>query len=544
MNTNQISDENDGRVRKLIIVGGGSSGWIAAAYLSKALNSNVAITLIESPTIGRIGVGEATIPTIKEELFDFLEIPEEEWMSECKASYKLGIRFQNWKRPASEGGDHYYHNFGEIPSVKGVPLSHVWMYKHQLQGYAKPLDYSCYHASVISDARKSPRYMDGTKAVHYAYHFDALLIAEYLKKWSIERGLTHITDDIVGTELDEGGDIQSLRGASGRKYEADLYVDCTGFAGLLIEKALGEPKINFHDCLLTDRAVAINIPSDSEVEGIRPYTSASAFSSGWTWEIPLYNRAGNGYVYSSAFQTADDAEREIRAWFGKKAEKLDARHIKFVSGRRRRSWVKNCVSIGLSSSFLEPLESTGLYFVYAALYQLVAFFPNKVIDPALRNKFNERVAYMVDDVRDFIVLHFCTSPRTDTPYWRANQNELKLPDTLKEVLELQKAGIPIRKSYHSNNSLYDSFEAGFDRFWTNSNFQSIFAGVNYLPKQPMPLLRHRTDILFEAERVFEDLQRKTDQMMAQLPTQYEYLTSLYAKGRNGGQAALAAKLAG
>jgi len=544
MNTNQIPDDNDGRVRNLIIVGGGSSGWIAAAYLSKALNFNVNITLIESANIGRIGVGEATIPTIKEELFDFLGVPEEEWMAECKASYKLGIRFQNWKKPASEGGDHYYHNFGEMPVVKGVPLSHIWMYKHQQQGFAKTLDYSCYSASPICDAMKSPRYMDGTKALHYAYHFDALLVSEFLKKWSMARGLTHITDDIIGTDLSETGDIQALRGASGRKYEADLYIDCTGFAGLLIEKALGEPKVTFHDCLLTDRAVAINIPSDSTAEGIRPYTTASAFSSGWTWEIPLNNRSGNGYVYSSAFQTAEDAEREVRAWFGKKADNLDVRHIKFISGRRRRSWVKNCVSIGLSSSFLEPLESTGLYFVYAALYQLMACFPNKDIDPALRNKFNERVSYMVDDVRDFIVLHFCTSPRTDTPYWRANQNDLKLPDTLKEALELQKAGIPIRKSYHSNNSLYDSFEAGFDRFWTNSNFQSIFAGVNYLPKQPMPLLRHRPDILLEAERAFDDIQKKTDQLMAQLPSQYDYLASLYTKGKSGEQAVRIVQQAG
>ncbi|WP_284661841.1 tryptophan halogenase family protein [Myxococcus sp. SDU36] len=526
----QSTPESDNRVRKIIIVGGGSSGWMAAAYLNKALNFNVDITLVESPNIPRIGVGEATIPTIKEELFDFLEIPEEEWMAECKATYKLGIRFQNWKKPASQGGDHYYHNFGEMPQVKGVPLSHIWMYSHQQRGFAEPMEYTCYPTSPICDAQKSPRYMDGTKAVHYAYHFDALLMANYLKKWSIERNLTYISDDIVETQLDEGGSIKALRGASGRLYEADLYIDCSGFAGLLIEKALGEPKITFHDCLLTDRAVALNVPSDPTEEGIRPYTTATAFSSGWTWEIPLYGRSGNGYVYSSAFQTAEDAERELRSWFGKKADALDARHIRFISGRRRRSWVKNCVSFGLASSFLEPLESTGLYFVYAALYQLVACFPNKQIEPALRDKFNERVSFMVDDVRDFIVLHFCTSPRTDTPYWRANQNELKLPDTLKEVLELQRAGIPIRKSYHSNEALYSSFEAGFDRFWTNSNFQSIFAGVGYLPRQPMPLLHHRPDILMEGERMFDDIRKKTAQMMSRLPSQYDYLTALYARG--------------
>lgn len=514
------------KVQKIIIVGGGSSGWMAASYIFKALNFNIDLTLIESPRIPRIGVGEATIPTIKEELFDFLGISEEMWMPACKGTYKLGIKFSNWKRSPEKGGDHYYHSFGELPTCKNIPLSHIWMYK-RYNGFKKPHDYSCYQTPAICDQYKSPKFLDGTKAVHYAYHFDALDVANFLKDWCVEKGLKYVRDEIVNVDLDEAGNIKSLLGQDGECYKADLFIDCSGFAGLLIEKALKEPLISFADCLLTDSAVAMNIPSDSEIEGIRPYTTATAFSSGWQWEIPLFGRSGNGYVYSSAFQTAEDAEKEIRKFFGAKADNVEARHIKFKSGRRRRSWVKNCVSFGLSSSFLEPLESTGLYFVYAALYQFMEYFPNKEIDPALRDKFNEKVAYMVEDVKDFIVMHFCTSPREDTAYWKANKYDLKIPESLQQILALQKAGSPIKKSYATDAFLYASFEAGFDRFWTNSNYQCVLSGVEYLPQSYLPLLGHRTDIIEEAEYLFSDIEAKSKFLTGQLPTQYKYLKQMY-----------------
>ncbi|MBL7726984.1 MAG: tryptophan 7-halogenase [Dinghuibacter sp.] len=516
------------KIKKIIVVGGGSSGWMAASYIFKALNFNIDLTVIESPTIPRIGVGEATIPTIKEELFDFLEIPEEEWMPACKGTYKLGIKFVNWKNGPAQGGDHYYHSFGEMPECDNVPLSHIWMHK-RAHGFLKGHDYSCYVTPALCDNLRSPRFMNGKKAVHYAYHFDALDIANYLKDWCIARGLNHVRDNVVNVNLKENGDIESLSGESGEVYDADLFVDCTGFQGLLIEKTLGEPLVSFSDSLLTDSAVAMNIPDEPARDGIRPYTTATAFSSGWQWEIPLFGRSGNGYVYSSAFQTAEEAEREMRAFFGKRAENVNARHIKFKSGRRRRSWVNNCVSFGLSSSFLEPLESTGLYFVYAALYQFMEYFPNKTIDPVLREKFNERVAYMVEDVKDFIVMHFVTSPREDTAYWRANKHEAKIPDSLKQILALQKAGIPIRKSYANNEMLYASFEAGFDRFWTNSNYQCVLAGVNYLPDGYLPLLNHRGDIVQKGEQLIRSIQSRSSKMVKALPTQYEYLSSIFEK---------------
>jgi tryptophan 7-halogenase len=516
------------KIKKIVVIGGGSSGWMAASYISKALNFDIDLTVIESPTIGRIGVGEATIPTIKEELFDFLGIREEEWMPQCNGTYKLGIRFANWRKSPKEGGDHYYHSFGEMPTCQNIPLSHFWMYK-RAHGFTKSHDYSCYPTPYICDKFMSPRHMDGTKAVHYAYHFDALLMANFLRDWSVERGVKHIKDTIVSVNCREDGDIESVTGSTGEIYDADLFIDCSGFEGILIEKTLKEPLISYADSLLTDRAVAINIPSDGERDGIRPYTSATAFSCGWQWEIPLFDRSGNGYVYSSAFQTPEEAEKEMRAFFGSKAETINARHIQFKSGRRRRSWVNNCVSFGLASSFLEPLESTGLYFVYAALYQFIEYFPGKKIDPALRNKFNERIAYMVEDVKDFIVMHFCTSPREDTPYWKANKYDLKIPDSLQEILSLQKAGIPIKKSYNSDEYLYACFEAGFDRFWTNSNYQCVLAGVEFLPAGYLPLLNYRKDMLREADAVFKNIELKSQQLTSELPTQYHYLQAVYSR---------------
>lgn len=446
-------------------------------------------------------------------------------MPACKASYKLGIKFANWKTAPENGGDHYYHSFGETPTCKDIPLSQLWMYK-RAKGFNKPHDYSCYITPYICDELKSPRHLNGDRIVHYAYHFDALLMANYLQKWSIARGIKHLQDDIIRVNLDETGNIKTLQGEKGM-YEADLFVDCSGFAGILIEKALQEPLVSFSDCLLTDSAVAINIPSDPVVHGIRPYTTATAFTCGWQWEIPLFDRSGNGYVYASAFQSADNAEREMRNFFGDKVKNIDARHIKFKSGRRRRSWVKNCVSFGLSSSFLEPLESTGLYFVYAALHQFMQYFPDATMDATLRNKFNERVAYMVEDVKDFIVMHFCTSPREDTEYWRANKFGLKIPDSLKEILALQKTGIPIKKSYANDQLLYASFEAGFDRFWTNSNYQCVLAGVGYLPEAFQPLLHYRPDLIKESEGLFSEIERSAQRLITELPTQYEYLYDLY-----------------
>lgn len=518
------------KIQNIIIIGGGSSGWMSAAYLAKSLNFTVNISLIESPQLDRIGVGEATVPTIQSQFFNYLGIPEEEWMVKCQATYKLGVKFLNWKRPPEMGGDHYYHNFGEIPSINEVPLTHIWIKKRLEENFPTPMAYACFSSLIACDLNKSPKFYDGTRVHHhYAYHFDALRVADFLKDWSVARGVQHIRTNLATAELDTQGNIRCVVGDDGEKYYADLFIDCSGFHAFLIEKILQEPVITFDDSLLTDRAVAINIPEDSAHDGIRPYTSATAFKAGWLWEIPLFYRSGNGYVYSSQFMSDAEAEHEIRTFFGKKVEKLPVRFIKFQSRRRRNAWVNNCVSIGLANSFLEPLESTGIYFIYAALYQLVENFPNKCIDPVYRDKFNDKVRYMVEDVKDFIVMHFKTAQREDTPFWLANKHETKIPDSLQLILERQKSGLPIHKSHKANDELYTAFSAQFENFWTNSNYQCILCGVHYLPNTALPLLQHRDDIMQKAELLFQEIAAKAKQYGDTLPTQYDYLRYLYGK---------------
>lgn len=516
-----LKSNSDSKISNIVVVGGGSSGWIAASYLHKALDLNANITVIEAPSIAKIGVGEATLPSIKVELFDFLGIPEEEWMPKCYATYKLGIKFINWKKPMSHGPEHYYHCFGEMREVDGVPLSHLWMYDQHRQG--KPMEYACYASPHICEHQRSPKYSDGSPAVHYAYHFDALLISEFLKDWSVKRGVKYVQDELQDAVLDDEGNIKFLKGQSGENYSADLFIDCSGFRGFLIDEILKEPFISYADSLLTNKAVAVRTPHNAGHDQIRPYSTATALDNGWAWQIPLTSRLGNGYVYSDHFISPDEAEQELRSLLNTDEE---MRHIKFRSGRRRNSWVKNCVSIGLASSFLEPLESTGIYFVYAALRQLVNHFPGSDINPVLRKNFNERISYMVEDVKDFIVLHYCTSPREDTAFWKANKYDLKISDSLQNILDLQKAGGVVNRSYHGNQSLYSTFEASFDRFWTNSNYQSIFAGVGYLPEAQLGILPHKEKLLQRSGEIFKEIENHTGQLLEDLPSHYEYLARM------------------
>lgn len=517
------------KIQNIIIVGGGTSGWMAASYLRASLNSSVNICLIESPSMSRIGVGEATVPTIQTEFFDTLGLAEDTWMPLVQGTYKLGIKYSNWRLPAEKGGDYFYQIFGEMPAVDEVPLTHIWIKKRLEENFQQPMISSCFSSIKALDLKKSPKYYDGNKVQHYAYHFDALQLVDLLRVWSTKRGVKNIFDNLTTAELDEQGNIKCVVSETGKKYDADLFIDCSGFNGFLIEKILHEPIVSFNESLLTDTAIAINLPENPEVDGIRPYTSATAFKAGWLWEIPLFHRSGNGYAYSSSFISDNEAEREIRTFFGKRAENADIRKIKFQSRTRRHSWVKNCVSIGLSSSFLEPLESSGIYFIYAALYQLIRNFPNKQIDATLRNKFNEKIRYMVDDVKDFIIMHFKTAQRADTDFWKANRYDIKIPDSLALILEQHRVGLPIKTSEQDDSQLYTSFASQFENFWTNTNYQSILLGVEWLPEQSMPLLNYRDDIMKRGNEILAEIAIKAKNIGENLPSQYEYLKRQYGQ---------------
>jgi hypothetical protein len=520
--------DTPGLIEKVMILGGGTAGWMTASYLKKAFPA-LKITVLEAPAIPRIGVGEATIPNLQKVFFDFLGIPEDVWMRECNAAFKVAVKFVNWRRPRSQGtSDHYYHLFGLLPNCDNVPLSHYWVDRH-LAGDTAPFDYACFKEPPLLDAKLSPRYRDGTRAMYYAWHFDAHLVADYLARLATGWGVERILDQLERVELAGDGSIAALHTTTGRTLCADLFIDCSGFRGLLINKALREPFVDMNDYLLCNSAVAAAVPNDDERDGVEPYTSAIAMDAGWTWKIPMLGRFGTGYVYSSEFASEDRAVHDFCALWGLNPNQTPLNRIRFRVGRNRRAWVKNCVAIGLSSCFVEPLESSGIYFIYAAIYQLAKHFPDKSFDPVLIDRFNREIETMFDDTRDFIQMHYLATPREDTPFWTANKRDLRLSEQVKEKLDAYLAGLPVNPPIASEDSYYENFEAEFRNFWTNGSFYCILAGMGWLPRRPLPRLRYRPDSRARAAEVFEQIRTRASELSRTLPTNHEFLKQLHRR---------------
>lgn len=517
-------------IRDVVILGGGTAGWMAAAYLTKALSEFTRVTVVEAGTIPRIGVGEATIPNLQHAFFDYLGIAEDEWMKHVNGAYKCGIKFVNWKAPAVNGvNNHFYHPFGFTGEVDGFPLTYYWHLKREDGESVPPIDYACWSTSALYDRNLSPRFLDGTPAMRYAWHFDAQRVADHLRDWSTARGVKHIIGELEMVVHDERGFITALKTKEGQTITGDLFVDCSGFRGLLINKAMGEPFIDMNDHLLCDSAVAAQIPHDDAKYGVEPFTSSIAMDAGWTWKIPMLSRFGSGYVYSSKFCSVDEATDAFRRLWNLK-EDHPLNKIRFRTGRNRRAWVKNCVGIGLSSCFLEPLESTGIYFIYAALYQLVRHFPDGSFDQKIIDQFNKEIEFMFDDCRDFIQSHYFTTPREDTPFWKANKHELHLSDNIKEKIACYKAGLPVNQILTTESGRYGGgFEAEFRQCWTSDNYNAIFSGLGYFPDRAAPTLRYRTESRKKAETIFQEMSRASEDLLKRLPTNYEFLRQLHGK---------------
>ncbi|MEJ7731397.1 MAG: tryptophan halogenase family protein [Polyangiaceae bacterium] len=517
----------------VLIAGGGTAGWMTASYIKRVFGERVKVTLVESPRIGTIGVGEATFSTLKL-FFDRLGLPETDWLVKVNGSYKLAIRFQDW---TTERG-HFYHPFERMPYVGGAYLPEWWQ---KLSPRGEAFDYSCFITPHLCDAQRAPRFLDGTLlqsdlADHvypdqlnpdsslethrvqcpYGYHFDAGLLAAYLRDYAVARGVTHIGDDIVSVEKTDSGDIAAVVTREHGRLAADLFVDCSGFRALLIGDAMEEPFISYKDSLFCDAAVAMQVPSEPDVDGIAPYTTAHAQDAGWIWRIPLYSRDGSGYVYSSRHIDAAEAERTLRSYHGARAEGIEARHIKMRVGRHERVWVRNCMAIGLCAGFVEPLESTTIFFIQQAIEELCANFPSPAMEPALRDRVNKSLSDCVDGVRDFLVLHYFASDRSDTPFWRDVQTKLVVPEHLRESLRLWQDRLPtprtVNHAYH-----------GFDAYsWT-----TILLGLHKLTGQSPPALSYLDPT--PAQQAFEDVAYRAKKAVADLPSVYEYLTAM----RNG-----------
>lgn len=525
----------DNRIKRVVILGGGSVGWMSACYLSSYLQGSVDITLLEAPAIPGIGVGEATVPNLQRVFFDQLGLTEDEWMPEVNASFKTAVKFVNWRsggpgapapRAYGDSTDHFYHPFGLLPEHERFPLPQYWLCRSN--EYAEQdFAYACFKESPALDANLAPRWLDGRPATVYAWHLDTHLLANYLCRIATRRlGVNHIEDELAEVLRDDRGFITALNTKGGHTLEADLFIDCSGPGGLLINKAMGEPFIDMSDYLLGDSVVATSIPHDDEQYGIEPFTSAIAMRSGWTWRIPMLGRFGTGYVYSSQFVHKDEATRDFCRLWNLDPDRVPFSQTRFRVGRNRRAWVKNCVSVGLSSCFLEPLESSGLYFIYAALYQLTKHFPDKTFSSALTDQFNREIEVMYDDTRDFIQAHYYFSPRTDTEFWRANKR-LHLSDSLTEKLEIYRSGMPVNQSATTEDTYYRNFEAEFRNRWTNGSYYCILAGLGLVPEGPPPALAYRNDSVKRSEAVFAKIAEQQRELVSTLPSNYEYLRQIH-----------------
>jgi tryptophan halogenase len=416
-------------IRKVLVLGGGTAGWMTAAALSKVLGGQVEVTLIESEQIGTVGVGEATIPPIL--TFNaMLGIDERAFMRATRATFKLGIEFRDWTRP----GDRYMHPFGSFGlDIEAIKFHQVWRKVRDQVGPLEDFNLAAVAARRNRFALPDPDPAKVLSSLKYAFHFDAGLYARFLRGFAEARGATRIEGKVADVTLrGEDGFIQSVTLEDGRILEADLFIDCSGFRALLIGQALGGRYVDWSHWLPNDRAVAI--PCDTGGDGLTPYTRATADKAGWRWRIPLQHRTGNGYVYSSAHLGDDEALAALTAGLDGPA-RADPNFLGFQAGRRDRAWIKNCVAIGLSSGFLEPLESTSIHLIQAGITKLLALFPDKSFDPLEIDEYNRLTAQQVELVRDFVILHFKATERSDTPYWN-HVRTMQIPDSLQRKIDL------------------------------------------------------------------------------------------------------------
>jgi tryptophan 7-halogenase len=490
----------DRTIRSVVIVGGGSAGWMTAAALSNAAPKGCAITLVESEEIGTVGVGEATIPPIK--VFNqMLGLDEAEFMRRTKGSFKLGIQFVDWARP----GHRYFHPFGSYGRpFDVVPVHHYWQ-QAWAAGQAGSLDEYCMAWAAASTHRFAPPVTDQRHVLStydYAYHFDAGLYAGFLREYAEQRGVTRIEGKIGDVQLNgANGFVESVQLQDGRRIAGELFIDCSGFRGLLIEGALKTGYEDWTHWLPCDRALAVPCTSAGD---FTPYTRSTARSAGWQWRIPLQHRTGNGYVYSSKFISDDAAAATLLANLDGTAL-ADPRPLRFVTGRRRRMWNRNVIAVGLSSGFLEPLESTSLHLIQANIAKILALFPDRDFDPLVSNEFNRIAASEVERIRDFIILHYHLTGQQAGEMWRYCAH-MSIPDTLQEKIEhFRRYGRLVQREY--------------DLFGPNS-WLAVHIGQLNLPQRPDPLIHYRG---IDAAPWLAKLREALASAARQLPSHQSYI---------------------
>ena len=483
------------KIHKVVVAGGGTAGWMAAASLAKLLGKTLDITLVESDEIGTVGVGEATIPTLIT-LHDLLKIKEQDFLRAVQGTFKLGISFENWR----DLGEDYIHSFGWTGQDSwAAGFQHFWL-KGRKMGVSREFGEYCKEWLA---AKRNRFAVMAKQGLNYAYHIDASLYARFLRGMAEEHGAVRQEGRIDRVEQDsDSGFITGLRLQSGQLVEGDLFIDCTGFRGLLIEQTLKAGYDDWRHWLPCDSAVAVQTES---VQPPIPYTRAIAREAGWQWRIPLQHRVGNGVVFSAEHWSDDEAVERL---LGKVQGRVltEPRVIKFKTGSRRRHWHKNCVAMGLSSGFIEPLESTSIHLIQRAIIRLMQMFPYDGIRQPDVDEFNNQMRFEIDNVRDFIVLHYHVTERTDTPFWR-HCRDMDIPDSLRHRIELFKQAGRV-------------FKVPTELFGENSWIQ-VMLGQGLTPEQYHPIVNMMSED--ELRQFLTGIHGATDSFVSQLPEHQRFI---------------------
>jgi tryptophan halogenase len=489
-------------VKNVVILGGGTAGWMTAAALSRALNGKVALTVVESDEIGIVGVGEATIPGIVR-FNAMLELDENEFLRETQGTFKLGIEFVDW----TFLGDRYMHGFGRFrQDIQLTTFEQVWQKMRRLGRADELAAYSITKAAAYAGRFDRPHFdlPDSPLAdIAYAFHFDASLYARYLRRYAEKRGVKRIEGRVVQVvRHPETGDLATLVLASGERVDGEFFVDCSGFRGRLIEEEFKAGYDDWTHWLPCDRAVAVPCAS---TRPLLPYTRSTARSAGWQWRIPLQHRIGNGYVFSSRHVSEDEATATLLANLDGEAL-ASPRLLKFVTGVRRRAWHRNCVAIGLSSGFLEPLESTSIHLIQSSIARLLNFFPSSVPSETDIDEYNRLSHREFEHIRDFVVLHYNANRRTDSALWEYCRN-MSIPDTLRRKKDL----------FQSQGRLFS--EA--DELFAQGSWVQVMQGQGLLPGGSNPIV----DVVDagDIESFMEGIRRAVQKSVELMPTHEAFI---------------------
>ncbi|WP_440053326.1 tryptophan halogenase family protein [Pseudoalteromonas sp. T1lg65] len=480
--------------RKIVILGGGTAGWMAANLMARSwLDKNIQITLVESPDIGIIGVGEGSTPQFKS-FMDFIDVPESEWMPACDATYKNGIRFIDWSTRA--GFESYFHPFPAQPDDYSAPAffhnSYVRRKAIEVDGHPDPF----FLATYLAEHAKAPIAAESFPfEINYGYHFDSGKLGLFLAEKAKQFGVTHVSATVQQVRQAVNGDIAALVTDSGQEIAGDIFIDCSGFAGFLHQQTLGVEFESFSNNLFNDSAVVLATEQGAVISS---ETQSVARKFGWSWHIPLTSRIGNGYVYASQYCNADQAETELRAALGLLDSPVEARHLKMKVGQVKHHWYKNCLAIGLSQGFIEPLEATALHIVQETVQSFIECYQDGQFTDRLQQKHNQSLNERYQAIRDYIVAHYRVNSRTDTQYWLDNANNNQLSRSLYDVLQV----------WVSGKNLSDELDRqDIDKYYPSVSWHCLLAGYGIYPEQSQLIKGNELANRYDVNKIKEYIRR-------------------------------------